>query len=109
MARSSPTRRRDSADKLLLWLKQHYPYKQWGNTYLILREASEALDEEVYMLWRAFDLLLMLGRVERISPNGKKGCRILSYVPLTKAVRSDAIICNRKNCPILKNIGTLLD
>lgn len=106
MSRSSPTKRRESADKLLDWLKR-YEIKEWSKTYGLLCSASDALNEEVYMLWKAFDLLLILGRIERISPNGKKGCRVISYAPLTKPVPSDAVICKRDNCPILKRIGEI--
>ncbi len=99
----TPAQKRGIADKLLRWLKDN-DTKSWANTYLILREASSALDEEVFNLWKAFDLLLILGRIERISPNGRKGARVISYAPLTKPVPSDAVICSRANCPILKNI-----
>ena len=103
-----PAKKREIADKFLLWLKRG-DIKQWDKTYTLLLEASESLNEEVYNLWKAFDLLVILGRIERISPNGRKGCRVISFTLLTKPVRSDAVICNRKNCPILKNIEGLLE
>ncbi len=103
----SATKKLQIADNFLAYLKKN-KIKEWGNTYLLLREVSEALKEEVFNLWKAFDLLIILGRVERINPNGRKGCRVLRFTALIKPVPSEAVLCNKKNCPILKNIAEVL-
>jgi len=100
--------KRETADKFLAYLSKNQ-IKSWDNTYSMLIEASEALNEEVFNLWKAVDLLLTLNRIERISPTGKKGCRVLSYAPLYMPVPSDAVICKRENCPILKAIGEVFN
>lgn len=102
----SPAQKRQIADNFLFWLKDSN-IKRWNNTFLLLTEAGEALNCEVYNLWKAHDLLITLGRIERISPNGRKGCRIVSYASLTKPVASDATICSKENCPILKHIAEI--
>ncbi len=103
----SPFQKRQIADKFLAWLKKN-DIKRWDKTYTLLLEASEALNEEVYNLWKAHDLLIILGKIERISPNGRKGCRVVSYAPLTKPVPSDAVICCRANCPIWKHLAEIV-
>lgn len=105
--RLGPLEKREIAEKFLAWLERK-EIKSWPNTYLLLLEASEAINEEVYTLWKAVDLLLALGRIVRVSPNGRKGCRVVSFTALTKPVPSNAIICCRANCPILKRIGEIL-
>ncbi len=102
----TPARKREIADNFLTYLKDN-GIKQWGKTYMLLLELSEILKEEVYDLWKAFDLLVILGRIERINPNGRQGCRVVSYTALTKPVPSDAVICKRENCPILKGIAEI--
>ena len=99
----TPVEKRELADKFLNWLVR-MDYRSWDKTYTILLEASEALNEEVYNLWKAVDLLITLGRIERISPNGRQGCRVVSIIPLTLPVPSEAVICKRENCPFLKAI-----
>ena len=103
----TPIQKRSIAEKFLLWLKDNN-ISWWDKTYLLLREASEELEEEVFNLWKAFDLLIILGRIERNNPNGQKGCRVVSHTLLTEPVPNDAVICNRQNCPIIKNIDGLL-
>ncbi|KKL98739.1 hypothetical protein LCGC14_1821400 [marine sediment metagenome] len=104
----SPFEKRAIAEKFLHWLSEN-SIKDWPNTYSLIVRAADALDEEVYNLWKAYDLLVILGRLERISPNGRKGCRVLCFTPLTKPVPSDAILCNKKSCPILKQIGEIFN
>lgn len=99
----SPFQKRQVAEKFLAWLKKNNT-KSWDSTYLILIEASEAINEAVYDLWKAHDLLITLGKIERISPNGRKGCRVANYAPLTKPIPSEALICSRDNCPIMKRV-----
>ena len=104
----SPLQKRAIAERFLSWLREKN-ILSWPNTYSIIVRAADALDEEIYNLWKAYDLLVILGRLERISPNGRKGCRVLLYTPLTKPVPNEAIICNKQNCPILKQIGEIFN
>jgi len=104
MSYLTPTQKRIIAERFLAWLENNN-IKEWGNTYSILLEVSEALNIEVYNLWKAHDLLITLGRIERISPNGKKGCRVVDYTPLTKPIDASILICSKESCPILKNLN----
>ena len=83
--RLSPIQRKDIADKLLSWLKANN-ISNCPKTYDILRQCSEEIDENLYDLWRAFDLLIILGRIERNNPNGKYGFTVLDYSPLSVVI-----------------------
>lgn len=100
MSRINPATRRDNANELLQWLVANN-YTEWEHTRDILLKAWEALHIPVYELWHAYDLLRVLGRIELISPNGRKGARLLNStsveLPITVARK-----CEAKRCPLVK-------
>ena len=78
----------------------------WKNTYAVLRGAAEDLGEEVYNLWAAFDLLLILGRVERNSPNGREGARVVDWTPVELPLPAGVRECKVESCPVVKALLT---
>lgn len=106
MSSLSPTQKRDIAQRFLLWLKES-SNESCSNTYLLIREASEALNIEVYRLWKAFDLLIILGRLERNNPNGRTGFHVKDFTSLVKPIKPNVLVCSRKNCPILNDTEAL--
>lgn len=108
MGNLSPIKKRQVADKLLKWLKDN-DIKTWGKTYTVFLQASEELNEEIFDLWKAYELLRSMGRVELNCGNGKKGAYVVDYMPLAIPISESATLCNRNNCPILKSIGTVFN
>lgn len=87
--RLSPLQRKDTAERLLVWLKENN-ITSCPKTYDILCQCSEAIDEPVFDLWKAYGLLRIMGRIELNCPNGKKGFRVLDYTSLAVyQLRSD--------------------
>lgn len=79
--RLSPLQRKDLAEKLLKWLQEN-GVASCASTSNLLDRAAQELDEQKFHLWRAYELLRMMGRVELNNPNGRKGFRVLDYTPL---------------------------
>ncbi len=102
----SPTKKRQVADKFLNWLKVKN-IKTWPKTYAVLGQASEELDEEIFNLWKAYELLRSMGRIVLNCGNGQKGAHVVDYTLLAKPISEDAVLCNREDCPILKNLGVI--
>jgi hypothetical protein len=80
--RLSPSQKKDIADRFLLWLKDN-KITTCRSTYNTIKQCSEKINEQIYDLWRAFDLLKTMGRVELNSPNGKYGFYVIDYTPLS--------------------------
>jgi len=97
--------RRDIADKMLVYLKEH-SISSCDNTYKLLTVISDAIDEPLFMLWKGYELLRIMARIEMNSPNGKKGFHVLDYNSLTISLpdRPNVPICEIESCPILKMI-----
>jgi len=77
----SPLQRKNVAEKFLVWL-QDKNISTCPKTYDVIRQASGDIDEEIFHIWRAFELLRIMGRLELHSPNGRKGFKVLDYTPL---------------------------
>ena len=97
--------RREIADKLLVYLKEH-TVSSCDNTYELLKVVSEAIDEPLFVLWKGYELLRIMARIEMNSPNGRKGFHVLDYNPLAIALpdRPSVPVCEARQCPILKMI-----
>lgn len=78
----TPADKRALADRLLTWLKAQGP-QSWTRTYEILVKAAVDLDTEIFQLWKAYDVLLVMGRVERTIPHKSAG-RVLDTRPLSE-------------------------
>lgn len=70
----------------------------------MLYEISGTTGEELPDLWKAYNLLRTLARLELNSPNGKKGFRVLDYTPISVGLpdRPNLPICDARRCPVLK-------
>lgn len=102
--KTSITYRREVADKILLYLKEHN-ISSCANSHAMLSEIAEAIDEPLFNLWKAYELLRIMARLELNSPNGKKGFHVLDYSPITSGLPdrpTNIRLCNKDNCPILK-------
>lgn len=94
-----PTEKRVAADKLLAWLK--------GNNIKTTNDTHKTLSQcrldgyQMFDLWKGYEVLRIMGRVELNNPNGRKGFHVLSYKPLAKTLelKSSERICNVDNCP----------
>ena len=106
MSNFSPTRKRQVADKLLNWLKDK-EIQTWAKTHTVFLQASEELDEEIFNLWKAYELLRSMGRVALNCGNGMKGANVLDYTPLVIPISEEAVLCNRGNCPILEQLESI--
>lgn len=97
--------RRDIADKVLAYLKDNR-ITSCGNTHDLLTEISEAIDKPLYDLWKAYELLRIMARIEMNNPNGRKGFHVLDYNPLAVSLpdRPNVPMCEVRSCPILKMI-----
>lgn len=103
--------KRDLADRLLAWLKEVGGIRYsiggavtWPNTYGMLMAAAADLDAEVFSLWKAFDLLIVMGRVVRNNPNGKKGGRVLDFSPLAVPLPPGFHLCEPDHCPVVQAV-----
>ena len=101
--RTSLSYRREVADKMLVYLKEN-EISSCDNTYNLLHKISEVIDEPLFMIWRGYELLRIMARIEMNCPNGKKGFRILDYNPLALSLpdRPNVPVCEVMSCPILK-------
>ncbi len=103
----SPTKKREVADKLLRWLKTNN-IETWVKTLPVFVQASEELGEEIFNLWKAYELLRSMGRVALNCGNGKKGAHVVDYTPLALPIPEGIAVCDKNNCPILKVITEIL-
>ncbi len=78
----TPLQKKEVAEKFLKYLEDN-GIASSPKTYDTVKAASEAIDEPIYFVWRAFKLLRIMGRVELNRPDGKKGFRVLDYTPLS--------------------------
>ncbi len=101
--RLTAAEKRNAATRLLEWLKETGT-TNWPNTYEMIQKASSALDEEIYTLWKAFDLLIVLGRLERNSPSGQKGARVEHWTPIEAPAPAHVVECKPENCPVLETL-----
>jgi len=97
------THKRQTADKMLAYLKQHNIIS-CPNTYKMLCQISEAIGEELPILWKSYELLRIMARLELNSSNGRKGFRVLCFDPLAANLpdRPNIPICEVNHCPILR-------
>jgi len=97
--------KRGVADKMLVYLKEQN-IVTCADTYKMLSQISEVINEPLHILWKAYELLRPMARLELNSLNGRKGFRVLSYDPLASALpdRPSVLICEAQRCPILKAI-----
>lgn len=96
--------RRDLADRLLIWLKAK-KLKRWGVNHTLFFEFSEEVNEPLYDVWKAYDLLRYTGRLGLNNPNGRKGGYVISFTPLSKpAGREKEIDVNKFKAKLLKRI-----
>ncbi len=101
---SNPTVKRQVADKLLKWLKDNN-IETWVKTYTVFSQASRELEEEIFSLWKAYELLRSMGRIALNCGNGQKGAHVVDYTPLANPISEDVVLCNRESCPILKDLS----
>lgn len=103
--RTSVSQRREIADRLLVYLKEH-EITSCDNTYNLLHKISDELDQPLFMLWKGYELLRIMARIEMNSPNGRKGFHVLDYNPLAISLpdRPNVPICEPASCPILKMV-----
>lgn len=101
--RTPLARKRMIADKMLAYFKGH-SVATCRQTYPMLCRVSEAIGEELPDVWKAYNLLREVARLELNSPNGKKGFRVLDYTSISLHVpdRPNLPICEACRCPVLK-------
>jgi len=101
--RTTLGQRRATADKMLAYLKEHN-ISTCHYTYGMLCKISEATGEQLPDLWKAYNLLRTLARLELNSPNGKKGFHVLDYTPILVGLpdRPNIPICDVRHCPVVK-------
>jgi hypothetical protein len=80
--RLSPLQRKEIAEKVLAWLKER-DISICNNSHDILTQCANNINEPLYDLWKAYELLRIMGRIELNNPNGRKGFRVLDYTPLS--------------------------
>ena len=83
--RLSPLQRKELAERLLVWLKDK-GIDDCSNTHSTLTQCGEEIDEPLFNLWKAYELLRIMGRIELNNPNGRKGFRVLDFTPLSVLV-----------------------
>jgi len=89
------------AGSLLAWL-QGTKLETWPSNGQMLEAASDALKVQKCDLWKAFDLLITLGRFERNNPNGRFGGHVADWTPVELPLPASADICRPETCPVLK-------
>ncbi len=101
--RTPLSQKRQVADKMLAYLKEHN-ITTCHNSYEMLRKISIAIGEPVHELWKGYELLRTMARLELNSSNGKRGFHVLDYNPLSIALpdRPNVPTCDVHHCPILK-------
>ncbi len=80
--RLSPLQRKEIADKFLAWLKEKN-ITTCDKSYTVIEQCSNDLNEQIFELWRGYELLRTMGRIELNCPNGKKGFHVIDYTPLS--------------------------
>ncbi len=83
--RMTPLRRKEIADKFLTWLKENN-ISTCDKSYDVIKKCSNEIDEPTYEIWKAYDLLRILGRIELNNPNGRHGFNVLDFSPLSVVV-----------------------
>lgn len=61
--------KREVADKMLIWLIDNNQCT-WNSSYDLPSRASNDLNEPIYNLWKSYQLLRKLGRIELITSRG---------------------------------------
>lgn len=103
----TPLKRKEIAEKFLAWLKVN-DISNCKNTYDVIKRCSEEIDEQIYDLWKAYDLLRIMGRIELNNPNGRRGFSVLDYTPLSVIViKSEEYRNNVKKEMLIKILSTL--
>ena len=105
MMRTTLSYRREIADKMLAYLKEH-DIKSCDNTHDLVTKIAEAIDKPLFNLWKGYELLRIMARIEMNNPNGRKGFHVLDYNPLAVSLpdRPNVPVCEAGSCPILKMI-----
>lgn len=98
-----PTQKREVADKILAWLKEH-DITTCDNSYKLLSQCSEDIHEPLFNCWKGYELLRILSRIELNSPNGRKGFTVLDSTPLFLPISPAVPICDITHCPILTKL-----
>ncbi len=95
--------RREIADKMLVYLKKNN-IKSCTKSYEVLEAIAESIDEPLFDVWKGYELLRIMARIELNNPNGRKGFRVLAYNPIALGLpdRPSVPICEAGNCPIWK-------
>ncbi len=99
-------RKRELANKLIEYVKANSWLRilgcpAWDTTSGMIHEASEALNEHPYDIWKVHDLLRVLGRIELNNPNGRKGGRLINNTPVELPLQTNRK-CEPNRCPIVK-------
>ncbi len=81
----SPLQRKEIAERLLAWLKDK-GIDNCANTHDTLQQCGKDIDEPLYDMWKAYELLRIMGRIELNKPNGRRGFRVLDFTPLSVLV-----------------------
>lgn len=99
--------KRELANKLIKYLTDKYCQPNtnvipvWDNTSKMIHEASEVLNEQPFDIWKVYDLLRVLGRIELNNPNGRKGGRLINNTPVELPLNINKK-CDSKRCPLVK-------
>jgi hypothetical protein len=91
--------RRVIADKVLVYLKKEHIGSCLDSSKM-LDQISDAINEPKYNIWKAYELLRMMARIELNSPNGRKGFKVLDYTPLTLGI-PDRPPKEQFQCPLI--------
>ena len=83
--RLSPLQHKELAERLLAWLKDK-GINDCANAHDTLQQCGEEIDEPLYDMWKAYELLRIMGRIELKNPNGRRGFRVLDFTPLSVLV-----------------------
>ena len=101
--RMTPLRRKEIAEKFLSWLKEA-DISKCTRTYDVIKQCSEEIDEPIYEIWKGYDLLRIMGRIELNNPNGRRGFRVLDFTPLSVIVIKSAEYQNKVKKDMLVHI-----
>lgn len=83
MLRLNATHQREIADRLLRWLKER-GMDVWPRTSVMIHDSAQGLHEEVFQVWKGYDLLRAMGRIELNCANGRKGGQVVDFTPLSQ-------------------------
>jgi hypothetical protein len=81
----SSLQRKELADKFLSWLKDKN-ISRCDRTYDVIKQCSKEIDEPIYDIWKAYDLLKIMGRITLNRADGKAGFTVLDFTPLSVVV-----------------------